>query len=160
MTKATTNDPASEFLKPIRFRLAAALAACAMGVAGCEARKDAPAPAPAAPAAAPTTEAPEAAPKAAVKDAPKDEVKMSKENWPNGKVKYSYEMRRSANGKWARNGIGRAYYESGELEREGMYKNNVRVGRWTFYTIDGKVDRYEDRGADGKGGTTGEPPLP
>lgn len=85
---------------------------------------------------------------------------MSKENWPSGKVKFTYEMRKSANGKWARNGIGRAYYESGGLEREGMYKNNVRVGRWTYYTPDGKVSHHEDRGADGKGGTTGEPPLP
>ena len=157
-----TNDPASEFPKPSPIRAASlccAVAACAIAIGGCDGGKSAPAPAstPAsapvpAPAPAPATEAPKAA--------AKDDVKMSKENWPSGKVKYSYEMRKSSNGKWARNGIGRAYYESGELEREGMYKHNVRVGRWTFYKIDGTVSHYEDRGADGKGGTTGEPPLP
>ena len=147
-----------------RFAPAAALALTSMFlVAGCD-KPQAPSGAPAAAgtnAAATNAAATNAAPPVAEKPAPpKDEVKISKELWPNGKLKYSYEMRRGADGKWGRNGIGRAYYESGELEREGMYKNNVRVGRWTFYTIDGKVDRYEDRGADGKGGTTGEPPLP
>lgn len=165
------NDhPASEFSKPSPFRLAsmcAALAVCALAVAGCDGGKSAPAPtdvsaknatAPATAGASKDAAKPES--KDGAKDGAKDEVKLSKENWPNGTVKYSYEMRKSSNGKWARNGIGRAYYASGELEREGMYKNNVRVGRWTYYLIDGKVDRIEDRGADGKGGTTGEPPLP
>lgn len=82
----------------------------------------------------------------------KDEVKMSKELWPNGKLKYTYEMRRGASGKWDRNGIGRAYYDTGELEREGTYKDGVRVGQWKYFKPDGTVDRIEERGADGKGG--------
>ncbi|MEY3143743.1 MAG: hypothetical protein RLY21_2236 [Planctomycetota bacterium] len=155
-----THDPASEFLKPLPVRVASlccACAACVLAFAGCDGGKSTPATAPAAsapaaPASAPAAETP--------KTAAKDDVKLSKENWPNGKVKYSYEMRKSSNGKWARNGIGRAYYESGELEREGMYKNNVRVGRWTYYKLDGTVSHVEDRGTDGKGATTGEPPLP
>jgi hypothetical protein len=73
-------------------------------------------------------------------------LRVSKELWPNGKVKYTYEMRKGANGKWARNGTGRAYYESGTLEREGLYKDNVRVGKWTYYAPDGSVLRVEERG--------------
>jgi hypothetical protein len=73
-------------------------------------------------------------------------LRVSKELWPNGKVKYTYEMRKGANGKWARNGTGRAYYESGPLEREGLYKDNVRVGKWTYYAPDGSVLRVEERG--------------
>ena len=82
----------------------------------------------------------------------KDEVKISKELWPNGKLKYSYEMRRGADGKWGRNGIGRAYYDTGELEREGPYRDGVRVGQWKYYKPDGTVDRVEERGQDGQGG--------
>jgi len=85
---------------------------------------------------------------------------MSKEFWPSGGVKYTFEMRRSSNGKWARNGIGRAYYEHGQLEREGVYKNNVRIGIWKYYDVDGKHIRTEDRGTDGNGGNSGDPPLP
>lgn len=73
-------------------------------------------------------------------------LRVSKELWPSGGVKYTYEMRRGADGKWARNGVGRAYYEDGTLEREGVYKNNVRVGKWTYYAPDGKVLRVEERG--------------
>ena len=83
--------------------------------------------------------------------APKDEVKLSKELWPNGKLKYSYEMRRGADGKWGRNGIGRAYYDTGTLEREGPYRDGVRVGQWKYYKPDGSLDRIEDRGMDGQG---------
>lgn len=137
-----------------------------------EAAAQAPAATTAAPAAAqpaasaPVAEAPKD-PKAAeapkdpkVAEAPKDNVKMSKEYWPNGKLKYTYELRKSSNGKWAKNGIGRAYYDSGELEREGPYKNNIRVGKWTYFAPDGKVLRTEERGTDGKGGNAGDPPLP
>ena len=85
--------------------------------------------------------------------APKDEVKISKELWPNGKLKYSYEMRRGADGKWGRNGIGRAYYDTGTLEREGPYRDGVRVGQWKYYKPDGTLDRTEDRGMDGQGGS-------
>lgn len=82
---------------------------------------------------------------------PKDEVKISKELWPNGKLKYSYEMRRGADGKWGRNGIGRAYYDTGTLEREGPYRDGTRVGQWKYYKPDGSLDRIEDRGMDGQG---------
>lgn len=83
---------------------------------------------------------------------PKDEVKISKELWPNGKLKYSYELRRGADGKWGRNGIGRAFYDTGELEREGMYRDGVRVGEWKYFDPSGKVLRTEQRGNDGQGG--------
>lgn len=111
-------------------------------LAGCD---KPPAPtAPAGPAAADTAAASAAS-------APKDEVKISKELWPNGKLKYSYEMRRGADGKWGRNGIGRAYYDTGTLEREGPYRDGVRVGQWKYYKPDGSLDRIEDRGMDGQG---------
>jgi hypothetical protein len=87
---------------------------------------------------------------APAKDGVKDEVKPSKEYWPNGKLKYFYEMRRNPDGKWARNGMSRAYYDTGELEREGMYKNNTRVGQWKYYDPQGKVIRVEERGPDGQ----------
>jgi MORN repeat variant len=96
---------------------------------------------------------PAATPSAPAAAAPKDEVKISKELWPNGKLKYSYEMRRGADGKWGRNGIGRAYYDTGTLEREGPYRDGVRVGQWKYYKPDGTLDRTEDRGMDGQGGS-------
>jgi hypothetical protein len=115
---------------------------------------------PAQPASAePVPATPPAAPVAATAPA-KDQVKMSKEFWPSGGIKYTYEMRRSSNGKWARNGIGRAHYEHGQLEREGVYRNNVRIGIWKYYDVDGKHIRTEDRGTDGDGGKSGDPPLP
>ncbi len=100
------------------------------------------------PANGPAAADPGAAAPAAASTAPKaDDVKIAKENWPNGKLKYFYELRRSPDGKWARNGVGRAYYDHGVLEREGTYKNNVRVGEWKYYDQDGKLLRTEDRGA-------------
>jgi hypothetical protein len=95
---------------------------------------------------APATPAAPAPPAVAAADQADPNLRVSKELWPNGNLKYSYEMRKGANGKWARNGVGRAYYESGPLEREGLYKDNARVGKWTYYAPDGKVLRVEDRG--------------
>ena len=92
------------------------------------------------------TPAAPASPAVAAGDQADPNLRVSKELWPNGNVKYTYEMRKGANGKWARNGVGRAYYESGPLEREGLYKDNVRVGKWTYYAPDGKTLRVEDRG--------------
>ena len=133
-------------MRPEPFRrllLLSALIALPSALPGCD---QAPAPAPAPAAAGSTAPAP--------KDpaAPKDDVKLSKELWPNGKLKYSYELRRGADGKWGRNGIGRAYYDTGELEREGMYKDGVRVGEWKYFDPSGKVLRVEQRGTDGQGG--------
>ena len=59
-------------------------------------------------------------------------------------------MRRGANGKWDRNGLGRAYYSSGKLEREGQYKDGKRVGEWRYFSPEGEVTRTENRG-DGAG---------
>jgi hypothetical protein len=95
------------------------------------------------PTAAPQVAAPQAAP------APKDDVRISKENWPNGSIKYSYEMRRNPDGKWARNGIGKAFYANGALEREGTYRDNKRVGVWKYYDDQGGLLRTEDRGDGG-----------
>ena len=124
--------------------IAASVALC-LALGACDKPSASPAPAPA-PAPAPSPDA-GAASTAAPKSEVKDEVKISKENWPNGKLKYFYELRRSPDGKWARNGVGRAYYDHGVLEREGTYKNNVRVGEWKYYDQDGKLLRTEDRGA-------------
>jgi hypothetical protein len=108
---------------------------------------DPPRPAPPAPTAS-SDPAPAAPAKPAAPAAPKDDVKISKEYWTeSGKLKYFYELRKDANGKWKRNGIGRAYFSSGELEREGTYRDGVRVGTWTYFKPDGTVDRVEDRGA-------------
>ena len=112
-------------------------------------------PAPAGTNAPATTSAATTAPSGEKPAPPKDEVKISKELWPNGKLKYSYEMRRGADGKWGRNGIGRAYYDTGGLEREGPYRDGVRVGQWKYYKPDGTVDRIEERGQDGQGGNGG-----
>lgn len=84
---------------------------------------------------------------AATDAAPKGDVKIMKEYWEGTKnLKFWNEMRRDENGRWDRNGIGRAYYAGGKLEREGMYRNGKRVGVWTYYDIDGKVLRTENRG--------------
>lgn len=60
-------------------------------------------------------------------------------------LKYEYEMRYSPAGRVERNGWSRAYYSSGSVEREGPYLNGERSGTWTFYTLDGAVDRVENR---------------
>ena len=78
--------------------------------------------------------------------AKKDDVKIAKENWPNGKLKFYNELRRNPDGKWAKNGIGRAYYDHGVLEREGMYRNDERVGEWKYYDQNGALLRVEQRG--------------
>lgn len=77
-----------------------------------------------------------------------DEVKHWVEYWEGTKTpKFKYEMRKSANGRWARNGYSQAFYASGVLEREGQYKDNQRVGKWKYYKDDGSFLREEDRGA-------------
>lgn len=72
--------------------------------------------------------------------------------------KYYYEMRfeapRTAGGapRLHRNGWSRAFYGNGALQREGAYRydpsvdRSERVGRWTYYEIDGTVERVEERG--------------
>lgn len=84
------------------------------------------------------------------------EVKISKENWPNGKLKYQYELRRNAAGKWSRTGKSSAYYDHGVLEREGNYNDGVRVGEWKYYDTEGKLLRTEQRG-DGRQQSGAEP---
>ena len=124
----------------------AAALGIALTLAACEKPSATPSPAPApsvGSGAGAGQNTPSAAPAAAP---PKDEVKISKENWPNGKLKYFHELRRGPDGKWARNGVGRAYYDHGVLEREGTYKNNVRVGEWKYYDAEGKLLRTEERG--------------
>ncbi len=75
-------------------------------------------------------------------------MKPSIEYWPNTKIpKYKYEMRKDpADGKWKRNGQSQAFYANGVLEREGLYRNNQRVGTWKYYDQTGKLIRTEERG--------------
>jgi hypothetical protein len=129
---------------PVIVRMSALAAASSLAIVlcGCEP----PAPAPSSATTAPSDAA--AAPAAAAA-APADDVKIMKEYWPSGGVKFFNEMRRGAAGKWDKNGIGRAYYETGTLEREGMYRDGTRIGRWTYFNPDGTVQRVEERG-DGK----------
>lgn len=76
-----------------------------------------------------------------------DEVKHWVEYWEGTKTpKFKYEMRKGANGRWARNGFAQAFYQTGAVEREGQYKDNKRVGIWTYFRPDGTVLRTEDRG--------------
>jgi hypothetical protein len=98
---------------------------------------------------APKPDAPKPdAPKDPQKDPKKDDVKIMKDYWPGTNIiKFRYELRKDANGKWARNGLGQAYYDHGVLEREGQYKDGVRVGVWKYYDQEGKLLRTEDRGS-------------
>jgi hypothetical protein len=78
---------------------------------------------------------------------PSDEVKHWVEYWEGTKTpKYKYEMRKGADGRWARNGFAQAFYQNGVVEREGHYRNNKRVGIWTYFKPDGTILRTEDRG--------------
>jgi hypothetical protein len=77
---------------------------------------------------------------------PKDDVKIMKEFWDTGKIKFYNEMRKDADGKWDRNGLGRAYFSSGLLEREGQYKNGKRIGVWIYFNPEGLETRRENRG--------------
>ena len=75
-------------------------------------------------------------------------------------LKFTYEMRFDPPGpgengpRLHRNGWARAYYGSGELEREGAYRYNAkskeseRVGTWTYYEPDGSTSRIEERGGE------------
>ncbi|MBI1303379.1 MAG: hypothetical protein GC172_06290 [Phycisphaera sp.] len=130
--ESLSDSRAARALRVLALVVAAPLSSCGKPAEPPVAQREAPA-APAAPADAKGEQA-------------DPNLRVSKELWPNGKVKYTYEMRKGADGKWARNGTGRAYYESGPLEREGLYRNNVRVGKWTYYAPDGSVLRVEERG--------------
>ncbi len=79
-----------------------------------------------------------------------DEMKIMSEKWENGKLKYWNEMRRDEKGKWQKNGLGRAFYFEGQMEREGMYKNGKRVGKWRYFDEHGKEIGGEDRGPNGE----------
>ncbi len=79
-----------------------------------------------------------------------DEVKIMSEKWENGKLKYWNEMRRDEKGKWQKNGLGRAFYFEGQMEREGSYKNGKRVGKWRYFDAQGKEIGGEDRGPNGE----------
>jgi hypothetical protein len=142
-----THDLATLARRPLLATLS--IATC-LTAAGCDrGAQPAPAPAPqaaAAPTAAPAEPASPAATPQGTQEAPKEEVKIMVEKWENGKTKFWNEMRRDANGKWQKNGLGRAYYASGVLEREGMYKDGKRVGRWQFYDAEGKPSMVDERG--------------
>lgn len=74
---------------------------------------------------------------------------ISREKYPaseGGGVKYEYEMRPDATGKYKRNGKSRAFFANGQMEREGLYKDNERVGLWKFYNADGSFNREVDYG--------------
>jgi hypothetical protein len=110
-------------------------------------------------AASPSAGSPTSSPAAAAASAPpatgpKDEVKLMKEYWEGTRnLKFTYELRKSANGKWERNGLARAYYSDGKLEREGHYKDGKRVGTWTYYDEAGNVRTGEPAAAGGSGAT-------
>jgi hypothetical protein len=129
-----------------RTMLVALSAAAGLSLAGCDrGAQPAPAPAPQAATTPSTAPATDASP-SATPDAPKEEVKIMVEKWENGNTKFWNEMRRDANGKWQKTGLGRAYYANGVLEREGMYKEGKRVGRWQFYDQEGKPSMVDERG--------------
>ena len=70
----------------------------------------------------------------------------SREYWDTTNVlKFEYEMRYDVDGRLKRNGWSRAYFSSGQLEREGSYTNDERVGIWNFYDREGNPSRKEDR---------------
>lgn len=117
-------------------------------LAGCGERPPGPA-APPAPAPAPAA-------------APADDVRVMTDFWDGtDKIKFRYEMRRGADGKYARNGFSQAFYMSGIVEREGHYRDNERVGVWKYFDTEGKLLRTEDR-KDGKfpQGPLTTPPAP
>jgi len=81
---------------------------------------------------------------------PADDVKIMTEYWEGtNQIKFRYELRRGADGKYARNGFSQAFYMSGVVEREGNYRDNQRVGVWKYFDTQGKLLRTEDR-KDGK----------
>ena len=65
------------------------------------------------------------------------------------RIKFRYELRKGADGRYARNGFSRAFYLGGGVEREGTYRNDERVGVWKYYDPEGRLLRTEDR-PDGK----------
>lgn len=94
--------------------------------------------------------------------APADDVRIMTDFWDGtDKIKFRYELRRGADGKYARNGFSQAFYMSGVVEREGHYRDNERVGVWKYFDTEGKLLRTEDR-KDGKfpQGPLTTPPAP
>ncbi len=108
----------------------------------------------------PVTPAPVDPPKPAdpKADAPKDEMKPFVEYWPGTQTpKFRYEYRKDpADNKWKRNGAASAYYATGILEREGVYKNNSRVGMWKYYDVEGNLLDEKNHG-DGSSPETDAP---
>jgi len=76
-----------------------------------------------------------------------NEHRVYTERWPNGATKFEYEMARGPDGKYAKDGFIRAFYEEGGLEREGQYRHGERVGRWRYYQRDGRLIQESDFGS-------------
>ena len=79
-------------------------------------------------------------------------------------------MRRGTDGKYHRNGFFRQFFNGGKLEREGTYRNDVRVGLWKMYNPDGTIAQEVDFGegrakshrsaGDGAANNRSAPPAP
>lgn len=94
--------------------------------------------------------APAVSPAATTDAKPADDVRIMTEYWEGtNQVKFRYEMRKDANGRYARNGFSQAFYMGGKVEREGHYRDNERVGVWKYFDTEGTLLRTEDR-KDGK----------
>lgn len=55
-------------------------------------------------------------------------------------------MQRGKDGKFHKNGWFRTYFGDGKLEREGTYRDDVRVGVWHIYNQDGSIAQTVDFG--------------
>lgn len=137
---------------PVLPSIVLVIASATPGGCGKESPASAPVSAPALPAAP-----------AAAETKPADDLRIMTEYWEGtNKIKYRYEMRKDAKGRYARNGFSQAFYLSGEVEREGNYRDNERVGLWKYYDTEGKLLRTEDRkeGKFPQGPLTTPPPAP
>lgn len=59
--------------------------------------------------------------------------------WPNGNPRSKMEAHRNLQGNMVREGRVQLFHEDGVLSTQGMYRDDLEHGRWTWYTPDGKV---------------------
>ena len=82
-----------------------------------------------------------------------EEVRIHTENFSNGKVKEEYQYyNHPENNKRIKSGWYNSYYEDGEYKEVGTYREDKRVGEWTYFTEGGKetkgiwIDGKKDSG--------------
>lgn len=82
---------------------------------------------------------------------------VRKEYYSDGSLKIAYIMRQGVveeagqmDKQGRKQGLWRSYYRSGKTKTEGSYKDDVRIGEWTYYFENGSVEQTGTYNVNGK----------